>query len=111
MAPRYNSDIASDAVSAIVVSYQYFGLRCKWVSSSTMEEALKQRYDFLKHLELTSTLLSEVMPVLIIDSLQQSNPTTEYLVIGTQLLLLCCVRPPTARKRRSRTKASEASFH
>jgi len=72
MVPRYKRHLVSDAVISIVSDSR---LRGKWVALSTLEVALKQRYDFGDHLELTSTLMSRVMTALVpdIDSLQQSS--------------------------------------
>ena len=72
MAPRSKKSIVSDVVISIISDSR---LRGKWVSLSTLEEALKQRYDFGDHLELTSTLLSKVMAGLVpdIDSLKHSR--------------------------------------
>jgi hypothetical protein len=72
MAPRYKRNIVSDAVISIVSDLR---LRGKWVSSLTLEDALKQRYDFGDHLELTSMPMNRVMTALVpvIYSLQQSS--------------------------------------
>ena len=80
MAPRYKSGIVSDAIISIVSDSR---LRGKWVALSTLEVALKQRYDFGDHLELTSMLMSRVMAALVvpnIDSLQQSSSNGMYRI-------------------------------
>jgi hypothetical protein len=74
MAPRYKRNIVSDAVISIVTTSD-FRLRGKWVSLLTLEDALKERYEFGDHLELTLMLKNRVMTALVpdIDSLQQSS--------------------------------------
>ena len=81
MVPRYNRHLVSDAVISIVSDSRLRGK--KWVALSTLEVALKQRYDFGDHLELTSMLMSRVMAALVvpnIDSLQQSSSNGMYRI-------------------------------
>jgi hypothetical protein len=84
MAPRSKKGIVRDAVISIVSDSR---LRGKWVSLSTLEEALKQRYDFGDHLVLTSLLLSTVLTHLVpdIDSLNgMYRIQHRYVVDGTK---------------------------
>jgi hypothetical protein len=80
MAPRYNKSIVCDAVNAIVSTF--LRLRRRWVTSSTLAEALKQRYDVGDQFELILKLLSKAMITLVpaIDSLQQSSSSEIYRI-------------------------------
>ena len=64
MVPRYNRHLVGDAVISIVSDLRLHG---EWVALSTLEVALKQRYDFGDHLDLISTLMSRVMAALVPD--------------------------------------------
>jgi hypothetical protein len=72
MATPSKKSIVNDAVVSIISDLH---LRGKWVSSSTLEEALRQRYDFGDHCELTSRLLNTVLTKLVpdVDSLKPNS--------------------------------------
>jgi hypothetical protein len=73
MAPRSSRNVVSDNVISQLVSDSR--LHGKWVSSSTLEVALKPRCDFGDHLSLTSMMMKTVMTALEpdVDSVQQSS--------------------------------------
>ena len=64
MAPRYKNGSVSDAAISIASDSSHLHAS-KWVSLSTLEVALKQRYGFKDHLERTWTLMGSVLKTLI----------------------------------------------